>query len=81
MRGELLMAGSGGYARPIQMPFVAKRPLRATMSDEVRSLIEYLAGTKVEVFTDEKTGLLYSKVTDLSTGKTSIQKCEKTDDD
>lgn len=75
------MAGTGAYAVPIKMPLVAKTPLKRTMSKEAKAHLEFMSSRQVEIFTDEKTGELYSRVTDLNTGKTVIRKCEYTDED
>ena len=75
------MAGTGAYAMPAKLPFVAKKPLKRAMSKEARAHFEELFSEDIEIFEDENTGELYSKVTDLRTGKTKIMKCEYTDED
>lgn len=75
------MAGTGAYAIPIKMPLVARKPLKRVMSQEARDYFAYMSSRQVEVFTDEKTGELYSRVTDTNTGKSIIRKCEYTDED
>lgn len=75
------MAGTGAYAVPTEMPLVSKKPLKTTMSKQARDHFEFMCSQEVELFEDESTGELYSKVTDLNTGKTEIRKCEYTDED
>lgn len=75
------MAGTGAYAVPTEMPLVSKKPLKTTMSKQARDHFEFMSSQEVELFEDESTGELYSKVTDLNTGKTEIRKCEYTDED
>ncbi len=75
------MAGTGAYAMPVDLPFVAKKPLKRTMSKEAKAHFEELFSENIEIFEDSKTGELYSKITDLRTGKTEIMKCEYTDED
>lgn len=75
------MAGTGAYAIPTQMPFVAKKPLKRKMSKEAREHFDSLLSLDVELFEDEATGELYSKVTDTRTGKSEIRKCIYTDED
>ncbi len=75
------MAGTSAYATPITMPLVAKKPLKTKMSKEARAHYEYMFSRNVELFEDENTGELYSKVTNLNTGETKIRKCEYTDED
>ena len=75
------MVGTSAYATPIPMPLVAKRPLKTKMSKEAKAHYEYMFSRNVELFEDENTGELYSKVTNLNTGETKIRKCEYTDED
>jgi hypothetical protein len=75
------MAGTGAYAMPVDMPLVAKKPLKTKMSNEAKAHLDNLLATDVDLFQDESTGEMYAKVTDLRTGKTEIRKCEKTDED
>ena len=75
------MAGTGAYAVPVNMPLVAKKPLNRKMSKEAKLHFEYMFSRNVELFEDEKTGELFSKVTDVNTGKSEIRKCEYTDED
>ena len=75
------MAGTGAYAMPTDMPLVSKKPLKRTMSEQARDHFAFMNSRTVELFEDENTGELYSKVTDLNTGKTEIRKCEYTDED
>ena len=75
------MAGTGAYAVPTEMPLVSKKPLKTTLSKQARDHFEFMSSQEVELFEDESTGELYSKVTDLNTGKTEIRKCEYTDED
>ena len=75
------MAGTGAYAMPAKLPFVAKKPLKRTMSKEARAHFEELMALDVEIFEDELSGDLYSKVTDNRTGKSEIRKCIYTDED
>ena len=75
------MAGTSAYATPISMPLVANKPLKKKMSERAKKHFEDLFSRDVELFRDEKTGELYSKITDHKTGKTEIRKCEYTDED
>ncbi len=75
------MAGTSAYATPVTMPLVAKTPLKTKMSKEARAHYDYMFSRDVELFVDENTGELYSKVTNLNTGETTIRKCEYTDED
>ncbi len=75
------MAGTGAYAMPIDMPLVAKKPLKKAMSKEAKEHFEYMFSRDVELFEDELTGELYSKITDNTTGKSEIRKCIHTDED
>lgn len=75
------MVGTGAYAVPVNMPLVARKPLKRTMSKEARVHFEYMFSRSVELFEDEKTGELFSKVTDVNTEKSEIRKCEFTDED
>ena len=75
------MVGTGAYAMPTQLPFVAKKPLRKTMSREAMAHFEELMALDIELFEDELSGELYSKVTDTRTGKSEIRKCIYTDED
>lgn len=75
------MAGTGAYAVPKEMPLVSKKTLKRTMSKQAQDHFEFMNSQEVELFEDESTGELYSKVTDLNTGKTEIRKCEYTDED
>ena len=79
MLGGDNMAGTGAYAIPIDMPLVAKKKLKRTMSKEAKAHFDFLSSLQVEVFTDN--GELYSKTTDLNTGKSTIRKCEYSDED
>lgn len=36
------MAGTGAYAVPVNMPLVAKKPLKRAMSKEAREHFEYM---------------------------------------
>ena len=51
------------------------------MSKEAKKHFDSLLSLDVELFEDELTGELYSKVTDIRTGKTEIRKCIYTDED
>ncbi|MBQ7463480.1 MAG: hypothetical protein IJS86_01325 [Lachnospiraceae bacterium] len=75
------MVGTGAYAMPTNMPFVAKRPLKRKMSESARQHFDYLMSMDVDLFSDESTGELYAKVTDTKTGKSEIRKCVYTDED
>lgn len=75
------MAGTGAYSMPIDMPFVSKRPLKRTMPEQAKAYFEYMNSRDVELFEDENTGELFSRTTDLKTGKTEIRKCIYTDED
>lgn len=68
------MAGTGAYAIPTQMPFVAKKPLKRKMSKEVKEHFDSLLSLGVELFENEAMGELYSKVIDTRTGKSEIRK-------
>lgn len=81
LNGGDVMAGTGAYAVPAQMPFVANKPLKRTMSKEAKKHFDSLLSLDVELFEDELTGELYSKVTDTRTGKTEIRKCIYTEED
>lgn len=75
------MAGTSAYATPISMPLIAKAPLKTKMSKEAKEHYDYMLSREVELFEDEETGELYSKVTDINTGECRIRKCEYTDED
>ena len=75
------MAGTGAYAIPVDMPLVAKKSINRTMSKEAKAHFEYLSSQSVELFTDDATGELFAKTTDLNTGKSEIRKCVYTDED
>ncbi len=75
------MAGTGAYAVPTDMPLVAKGPIKRKMSLNAKKHFEDLMSMDVELFEDETTGELYSKITDLNTGKSEIRKCIYTDED
>lgn len=75
------MAGTGAYAMPTDMPLVSKKPLKRTMSKQAKEHFEFMNSRNVELFEDEDTGELYSKITDLKTGKTEIRKCIYTNED
>ena len=75
------MAGVSAYATHISMPLVSKTPLKKKMSKKAKEHFDYLFSRDVELFRDEETGELYSKVTDRKTGVTEIRKCELTDED
>lgn len=75
------MAGTGAYAMPVDMPLVTKKTIKKTMSKEAKAHFEYLASKSVELFTDDITGELFAKTTDLNTGKSEIRKCIYTDED
>jgi hypothetical protein len=75
------MAGTGAYAMPVDMPLVAKKPLKTKMSKEAKAHFDNLLAMDVDLFEDEATGEMYAKVTDMRTGKTEIRKCEQTDED
>ena len=76
-----LMAGISAYATPVSMPLVAKKPLKTKMSKKAKDHFDYLFSRDVELFKDEETGELYSKITDNTTGITEIKKCEIMDED
>ncbi len=63
------------------MLFIAKTPINNKMSKKAKEHFDYLFSRDVELFRDEETGELYSKVTDRKTGVTEIRKCELTDED
>ncbi len=75
------MAGTGAYAIPMDMPFVSKKPLNKTMPKQAKEYFDYMNSRDVELFEDENTGELFSRTTDLNTGKTEIRKCISTDED
>lgn len=75
------MAGTGAYAIPTEMPLISSKPLKRTMSKQAKDHFEFMNSRNVELFEDENTGELYSKTTDLKTGKTEIRKCIYTDED
>ena len=75
------MAGTGAYAMPTKLPFVAKNTIKKTMSPEARAHFDRLLSKSVEIFRDSETGELYSKITDVNTGVVEIRKCEYTDED
>lgn len=75
------MAGTSAYAIPIDMPLVAKKAIKTTMSKEAKAHFEHLASKSIEIFTDDVTGELFAKTTDLNTGKSEIRKCVYTDED
>ena len=75
------MAGTGAYAMPTDMPLVSKKPLKRTMSKQAKEHFEFMNSRNVELFEDEDTGELNSKITDLKTGKTEIRKCIYTNED
>ncbi len=75
------MAGTGAYAIPTEMPLVSSKPLKRTMSKQAKDHFDFMNSRNVELFEDENTGELYSKITDLQTGKTEIRKCIFTDED
>ena len=75
------MNGKGAYAVPVDMPLVAKKPLKRTMSKKAKEYFDFMNSRNIELFEDENTGELFSKVTDLNTGKTEIRKCTFTDED
>lgn len=75
------MAGTGAYAMPADMPFVSKKPLKRTMSRQAKEYFDYMNSREVELFEDEITGELFSRTTDLTTGRTIIRKCIYTDED
>ena len=75
------MAGTGAYAMPTDMPLVSKKPLKRTMSKQAKEHFEFMNSRNVELFEDEDTVELYSKITDLKTGKTEIRKCIYTYED
>ena len=75
------MAGTGGYALPIDMPLVAKKPLKRKMSAEAKAHFDYISTQVVSVYTDKTTGDIYAKVTDSNTGVSKIVKCEQSDED
>ncbi len=75
------MAGTGAYAIPTDMPFVVKKPVSRTMSEEAKKHFDSLLSLDIQIFEDELTGELYSKVTDTYTGKTEVRKCIYTDED
>jgi hypothetical protein len=75
------MAGTGAYAVPIDMPLIAKKPLKTKMSKEAKAHFDDLLAMDMDLFEDESTGEMYARVTDMRTGKTEIRKCEKTDED
>jgi hypothetical protein len=66
---------------PIEMPLVAKKPLKTKMSKEAKAHFDNLLAMDVDLFEDESTGEMYAKVTDTRTGKTEIRKCEQSDED
>ena len=51
------------------------------MSKEAMAHFEELMALDIELFEDELSGELYSKVTDTRTGKSEIRKCIYTDED
>ena len=51
------------------------------MSKRAKDYFEYMNSRSVELFEDENTGELFSRTTDLKTGKTEIRKCVYTDED
>ena len=75
------MNGKGAYAVPVDMPLVAKKPLKRTMPKKAKEYFDFMNSRNIELFEDENTGELFSKVTDLNTGKTEIRKCTFTDED
>ena len=75
------MAGTGAYIMPVQMPLVARKPLKRKMSKEARQHFDDLLSMDVEIFEDECTGELYSRVLDRRTGESEIRKCVKYDED
>lgn len=75
------MAGTGAYALPVDMPLSAKKPLKRKMSKEAKAHFDYMFSRSVELFKNETTGELFSKITDVNTGKSEIRKCEFPDED
>lgn len=75
------MAGTGAYALPINMPLSTKKPLNRKMSKEAQAHFDYMFSRSVELFENDTTGELFSKITDINTGKSEIKKCEFTDED
>ncbi len=54
--------------------FRCKKPLKITISKEMKAHFEELFSENIEIFEDSNTGELYSKITDLKTGNTEIKK-------
>ena len=75
------MAGISAYATPIVMPLISRKPLKMKMSQKTKDYFDDLFSRDVELFEDENTGELFSKVTDNTTGQTVIRKCEYVDED
>lgn len=75
------MAGTGAYATPIDMPLVTRKKIKKTMSKEAKAHFDYLASKSMELFTDDLTGELFAKTTDINTGKSEIRKCIYTNED
>lgn len=75
------MAGTGAYAMPADMPFVSKKPLKRTMSEQAKDYFDYMNSRNIELFEDENTGELFSRTIDLNTGRSEIRKCVYTDED
>lgn len=51
------------------------------MSRQAKEYFDYMNSREVELFEDEITGELFSRTTDLTTGRTIIRKCIYTDED
>lgn len=75
------MAGTGAYAMPVDLPLVTKKNIKKTMSKEAKAHFDYLASKSVDLFTDEQTGELFAKTTDMNSGKSEIRKCIYTNED
>lgn len=75
------MTGTGGYAIPVQMPLKASKTIKTKMSKAAKQHFDSLMALDIDVFEDEISGDLYSKITDTRTGKTVIKKCIFTDED
>ena len=75
------MAGTGGYALPINMSLVSRKPLKRKMSAEAKAHFDFLSSQEVSVYADTATGEIYAKITDKKTGISDVVKCEQSDED
>ncbi len=60
--------------------FIAKTPINNKMSKKAKEHFDYLFSRDIELFRNEVSGELYSKITNVKTGVTKIFKCEYIDE-